>query len=94
MNFDILEKNKIYKAKILEVYSKDCYKIAILIPKFYSNNYYTYVCIIKNSLDNSTKINTILNQYQLELYAKIIDINKILIVEIKIKELDQFVNLF
>ena len=36
----------------------------------------------------------LLNQYQQELYVKIININKIITVEIKTKELNQYVNLF
>ena len=93
MKSNIIENNKIYKAKIFEVYSKDIYKIELKLNNYFYYYYSNYLCKIINNYD-LTKLNTILNQFQQELYVKVIDINKMLTVELKIKEEDQYVNLF
>ena len=94
MNIDILETNNIYKARVIEIYSKDLYKIELRFSNYFYYYYYDYVWKIKHNIFDLTKTNTIINQYHQELYVKIIEINKILTVEIKIKELSQYVNLF
>ena len=94
MNSNILETNKIYKAKILEIYSNDLYKIAIKVYSCFYNYYSNFICKITNNNLNLTELNTLLNQYHQELYVKVININKIIIVEIKIKELNHYINLF
>ena len=94
MNSNILETNKIYKAIVLEAYSKDLYKIGIMLNSYFSTYYINYVCNIINNDNDLTKINTIINQFHQDLYVKIIKINKILTVEFKIKELNQYINIF
>jgi len=94
MNIDILETNNIYKARVIEIYSKDVYKIELRFSNYFYYYYYDYLCKIKNNNLDLTKMNTIINQYHRELYVKIIKINKMLTVEIKIKDLNQYVNLF
>ena len=94
MNSSILETNKIYKAKILEIYTNDFYKIAIKVSNCFYKYYYNFICKITNNNLNVTQLNTLLNQYHQELYVKIIKINKFITVEIKIKELNQYINLF
>ena len=94
MYSNILERNKIYKAKILEIYTNDFYKIALKVSNCFYNYYSEFICKIINNNLNQTQLNTLLNQYHQELYVKIININKIVIVEINIKELNQYINLF
>jgi len=94
MNSNILETNKIYKAKILEIYTNDLYKIAIKVCCCFYYYYSNFICKITNNNLDLTQLNTLLNQYHQELYVKVIDINKIVTVEIKIKELNQYINLF
>jgi hypothetical protein len=94
MNSNILKTNKIYKAKILEMYTNNLYKIAIKVCHCFYNYYSNFICKIENNNINKTELNTLLNQYHQELYIKVIAINKIINVEIKIKELNQYINLF
>ena len=94
MNSNILETNKIYKAKILETHTNDFYKIAIKVSNCFYNYYSNFICKITNNNIDLTHLNTLLNQYHQELYVKVININKIITVEIKIKELNQYINLF
>ena len=93
MNSNILETNKIYKAKILENHINDFYKIAIKVNKCFYNYYSNFICKIKRDID-ITKLNTLLNQHHKNLYVRIINICKVITVEIKIKDLDQYINLF
>lgn len=94
MDSNLLEINKIYKAKIIEEYKNDFYQIAIKISHYFYSYDYNFICKIINNKFDITQLNTLLNQYQQELYVKIININKIITVEIKTKELDQYINLF
>jgi len=91
----MIENNKLYKAKIFEVYSNNIYKIELKLNNYIYYYYNYYLCKISNNNEyDLTKINTILNQFQQNLYVKVIAINKMLTVEIKVREEDQYINLF